>query len=501
MVATPQAESASVSLQNGGLLMLEPVRVPDTTERDSKPDSFGCNRDFRPGKLAASLVSYDPGLPARLDAHEPDTQCDCACYAVEAEFLPRLQSPVSFYLELTADCNSHCSSCGNVFSGPSFRQSTFGAPPPLAEGQWAQVLHKLQPLAYNLRLTGGEPTLHPQFKQITATASDMEIPFTVFTNALWDSPQRLCTHLGNLAAFQGLLVSLHGPTPNTHDAFTGKSGSFIQSLANIHTALRAGLHTSISCVITRHNWNLIEDMVETADEICASSLVFNRLLDPNNGELVPSREELRSAIRTIQDLRNSGRAVKLGNCLPACFVPTEQAGCLAGLAFFTVDPWGKVRPCNHASAVCGDLLHQTVEDVWQSPAFEQWRNAYPEQCGTCLAFSSCRGGCRAQGVNMSHNADPLITRPLKTRSVPKSPDIALYEHARPKGVFARRQEEFGTLLLSQNRLYPVSRTMQRTLESLDGNTTLRQIQANHGQPGLNLVASLYSAGMIELQIP
>ncbi len=102
---------------------------------------------------------------------------------------------------------------------------------------------------------------------------------------------------------------------------------------------------------------------------------------------------------------------------------------------------------------------------------------------------------------MSHNADPLITRPLKARSVTRSLDIALYEHARPKGIFTRRQEEFGTLLLSQNRLYPVSRTMQRTLDSLDGNTTLRQIQAIHGQPGLNLVASLYSAGMIELQIP
>ncbi len=264
--------------------------------------------------------------------------------------MPRLQSPVSFYLELTADCNSHCSSCGNVFSGPRSRQSTIGAPQPLTVRQWAQVLEKLQPLAHNLRLTGGEPTLHPQFGQITATASDMEIPFTVFTNALWDSPQRLCAHLGNLAAFQGLLVSLHGPTPNTHDAFTSKPGSFIQSLTNIHTALGAGLNTSISCVITRHNWNLVEDMVETAEEIRASSLVFNRLLDPYNGELMPTREELRSAIRTVQDLRNSGRAVKLGNCLPACFVSTEQAGCLAGLAFFTVDPWGRVpplQPCQH----------------------------------------------------------------------------------------------------------------------------------------------------------
>jgi hypothetical protein len=101
---------------------------------------------------------------------------------------------------------------------------------------------------------------------------------------------------------------------------------------------------------------------------------------------------------------------------------------------------------------------------------------------------------------MRQVADPLMTQAL-TSLPPRSLDIALYERARPQGAFTRRKEDFGTLLFSQNRLYPVSRHMQGTLDSLDGRTSLLQIKANHGQSGLSLVASLYCAGMIELQIP
>jgi radical SAM protein with 4Fe4S-binding SPASM domain len=445
-----------------------------------------------------SLVPVDPGLPPRTHTINPDTQCDCACFAVEGETIPTLQAPVSFYLELTAACNNRCPSCGNAFLARGTEQE-FGVPPPLAAQQWKQILNKLRPYAYRLKLTGGEPTMHPEFEAIVETISRLNIPFTLFSNGRWQNPEKLCALLKATPCFEGFLISLHGPTPASHKAFTNEPDSFAETLLNARTAVKAGLPVSLSCVITSHNWHLVDDMLRIARRVGAEGVVFNRFLGLDHVGLAATPEELQTAIHSVRALRAAGEPVKFGNCLPECFAPTGQAGCLAGIAFFTLDPWGRVRPCNHVSALCGNLLEQTVEEVWHSPNMELWRNRYPHRCRECAAFATCRGGCRAQAIALNLPADPLMGAPLSLPFVQPGLNLTFYERARPLGHFARLSEEFGTLLILGNRLFPVSRDMQDILDRLDGKSTLRQIESAHGARGMALIASLYQQGMIEIK--
>jgi radical SAM protein with 4Fe4S-binding SPASM domain len=450
-------------------------------------------------QLEVALVPFDPGLPPRLTPADPDAQCDCACFAMEGEAVPPLRAPVSFYLELTPLCNSNCAGCGNVFTERGSQQKTGITPPPLSAGSWAQILKELKPYAYRLKLTGGEPTIHPEFETIVESVSSLQIPFTLFTNGRWQAPERLCSLLNCISCFDGFLVSLHGPTPTAHEAFTGQPGSFAETLTSIRMAIKAKLPVSLSCVITRHNWHLAEEMLKTATQLGADSVVFNRYLGPPTTGLAAGPEELRAAVRSIRALRAAGEHVKFGNCLPACFAPTDQAGCLAGIAFFTVDPWGQARPCNHASLVCGSLVQQSVETIWHSPVMGRWRALYAAQCESCAAFADCRGGCRAQALAYDQEADPLMGPAL--HSPPERPRVrwAFYDQARPVARFARRTEAFGLLLISGNQLFPVSYDRQPIVDTLDGQTTLQQIQAAHGTSGLALVASLYQRGMIDLR--
>ncbi|RPI57555.1 MAG: hypothetical protein EHM56_03475, partial [Chloroflexi bacterium] len=60
------------------------------------------------------LVGHRPTLPPRLATVECDSQCDCACYALEGDEIPLLSAPISFYLELTPECNNRCPGCGNT---------------------------------------------------------------------------------------------------------------------------------------------------------------------------------------------------------------------------------------------------------------------------------------------------------------------------------------------------------------------------------------------------
>ena len=454
---------------------------------------------------AVTLVSYPTAPCAPSAIAEPDSQCDCACYAVEGQELPPLSAPVSFYLELTAACHNRCPACGNVFARGEARVPGSHRPGPRDQGgpelpssAWKEILARLAPYAFRLKLTGGEPTLHPEFEAIAEQVATLDIPFSLLTNGRWLQARRVVDLLKTVPRFEGFLISLHGPDAACHQAFTQTPGSFAGALSGLRLAVEAGLPASLSCVITAHNWRLVDEMLHLGRQLQAESVVFNRYLGPGVGGLAPTSGQLRSAVERVVALRAGGEPVKLGNCLPACFVESDQAGCLAGLAFFTVDPWGRVRPCNHAPLFCGSLLEQTVDQIWHSPGMERWRNSYSPQCQACPALATCRGGCRAEALMEGSAGDPLMRAPLHASEAPAPQPLLLYEQARPVARFVQRAEAFGSLLLCGNRLLPVGAEAGPLLAGLDGRATLRQIEAAHGPPGLSLVGLLYQQGMIEL---
>ena len=471
-----------------------------------------CQADAAPCHPAASplaaprdcpdvqLVPYDPGLPPLLAPADPVSQCDCACYAVEGEDIPTLSAPVSFYLELTPLCSNHCPGCGNVFVQRGSRPAVCTPDPPLSANQWAQVLERIQPHACRLKLTGGEPTTHPEFETILGHVASLGVPFTLFTNGRWPDTAWLIGLLAGLPGFDGCLVSLHGPDAVSHEAFTRTAGSFSHTVGNLRDAAARSLPFSLSCIITHHNWRRADEMVDVAKQLGASSLVFNRYIGPAMPGLTASPEELKAALAQVRRLRARGEPVKFGNCLPTCFAPTGQAGCLAGRAFLTVDPWGRVRPCNHAPLLCGSLLQQPVEEIWASVSLEGWRRWQPPLCSECTAFPTCRGGCHAQALSLGLDADPLTGIALPSASDRPRAELPLFERARPVARYALRPEPFGILLMAGNRLLPVSRRLQPVLDALDGRTTLQEIEAEHGPNSLALVASLYQQGMVELQV-
>ena len=85
-----------------------------------------------------------------------------------------LSQPVFYALELTTACDNHCTGCSNVFSAGRL---------PLSAVDWRRALSGLTSRAHVLKLTGGEPTLHPDFLEIIHAVEETGIPFTLFTNA------------------------------------------------------------------------------------------------------------------------------------------------------------------------------------------------------------------------------------------------------------------------------------------------------------------------------
>lgn len=330
-------------------------------------------------------------------------QGDCACGTSERVALT-CELPVILFLELTSACNNRCAGCSNVFAQASFPV------PPLTSGQWIAMIEQMVSHVRCFKLTGGEPTLYPEFEMVAGCINDLGIPFTLITNGRWRTPDRLLALFRSMDAV-ALLVSLHGPDAPSHEAFSGVLGSFVETVANIRRAAKADLCVSTSTVLTRHNWNRIEEMVAFSQSLGAANVVFNRYIGPSFPVLEATPMQVGQAVQRIGELIDLGEPVRWGTPVPFCSVSHATGGCLAGEAFATVDPWGNLRPCNHAPYVTGSLLTHTIEDVWHSPRMEAWRTLVPAECKGCAAYENCHGGCRAEAM----------LRPALSYSLPRSP--------------------------------------------------------------------------------
>lgn len=439
-----------------------------------------------------------------------DCACDCQCACpTDGLPVPVLSLPVAYYLELTPACNNHCPGCGNVHALPGLpeAQATGGrpdrrltcfqeAPMPLDGPGWGDLIAHLSSHARQFKLTGGEPTLHPDFEAIVGQVERAGIPFALFTNGRWADPDRLIELLARTGAFEGFLISLHGPNADAHEAFSGLPGSFDETVGNVHRATEARLDVAISLVIHRLSFDRVEETLDLALRLGANHLVCNRLIGAPLEGLTPTEAQLRSAISTIESLRAHGKPIRFGNCIPHCFAPSSARGCTAGSTFATVDPWGRVRPCNHAPLVVGDLLSQPVRAIWQGEEMNRWRALLPAGCLRCAALATCHGGCRAQAMLLGQARDPLVGRPLDPASLPPQPELCLFEGLRPLGSFVRRSEGSLDVVLSQNTVVPVPPACISLASRLDGSLTLRQIEGQYGPTALDWVGSLHQEGMV-----
>ncbi|MBU0495977.1 MAG: radical SAM protein [Chloroflexi bacterium] len=399
-----------------------------------------------------------------------------------------LSAPVLYALELTPACTNRCRGCFNSFDRAR-------APLPLAD--WRAILDCIAPHAHRIKLTGGEPTLYPDLPDLVAALQERDLAFSIFTNGDWADPAALLRLLGDTPQFRGFLISLHGATPAAHEFYTQVPGSYQKAVSSIRAAARAGLPVVVSTVLHRHNLDQLGAIVALAGDLGAHHVAFNRYLGPPLADVQPADEALRRAVTEIDALRAAGQPARFGNCVPHCFVASSASGCLSGVAYCTIDPWGNLRPCNHATLQCGNLLEQSLADIWQGEAMNRWRASIPPACHTCAAFSQCHGGCRALAWEQGLPHDPLMTGPVMEPPAPER--ISLDPGWRPIKHCVARPESFGYVLMQGNRIVPVTAAQMTVLEACDGQIDLAAILQRFGAAGVDLVGALAEKGLVQFE--
>ncbi len=299
--------------------------------------------------------------------------------------LSSVKHPSIFTLEVATSCNNACALCANA-EVEIGRKGHFVS-------RYEAIIDKIAPYAQIIRVSGGEPTLHPDFPAIIEKIEESNIPHALLTNARWTKhkPEAIIDLYKNTKNFAGMLVSLHGANKHSHEAFVGIPQAFDETCGNIEFAASSGLTVYTNCVLTKFSCEEIEAVIDLSLGLGAKYIVFNRLIAPTTDTLHPTPAQLMKAIEQIEKLRKSGTPCRIGNSIPPCFATTSHPQSKGGHELCYISPTGGMRPENYYSGkYWGDILKDDLLTVWTTQ--NNQRAQLPENCINCAAASICRGG-------------------------------------------------------------------------------------------------------------
>jgi MoaA/NifB/PqqE/SkfB family radical SAM enzyme len=240
---------------------------------------------------------------------------------------------------------------------------------------------------------GGEPTLHPQFEQITARAHALGLQQGLYT---------LGGHVGALAAsirnqFTWAVVSLDAPDADAYALEKGVPASrFIAARDGIKALVGGRCVVGVSFLLHAKNWHHTSEMLELTRGLGANYATFRPTIDTSPAH--PSvcdadRSWVTDALPTLRALADE-HDVEVS---PVRFIEYRDwtghayQACRGIRLVTSITPDGRVWICPNRRGVpgseLGDLNRESFADIWaRHPG--QWTD-----------FSGCRVMCRLHSVN------------------------------------------------------------------------------------------------------
>ena len=327
------------------------------------------------------------------------------------EGVPRLNS---YYVYMTAGCNLACQHC---WLSPKF-QSNSSTGGHLDYDLFALAVNEGLPLGLShVKLTGGEPLLHPDLIKMVDLIKEKGLRLTIETNGVLLT-KSLAHYLKENSSLAHISVSLDGATPEIHDPFRGVKGCFDEAVQGIRFLVEAGYHPQVIMSIHDGNVDEIEAMVGLAEKLGAGSVKFNLIQPTGRGESMTKGGNVLNIQRLLElgkfiegDLQKH-TTVPLHYSWPMAFHNLQQLmngrGNCDIIGILGILPSGHLAMCGigvQIPELCYGLLGvDRVAEVWSShPVLLRLRDLIPNKlegiCGNCIFRDRCLGACVAQNYH------------------------------------------------------------------------------------------------------
>ena len=333
------------------------------------------------------------------------------------EILPEGVPPLTaLYLYIAGSCNLACRHCWITPNYiPNGKAGNF-----LRLEHVQKAVKEATPLGLNhVKLTGGEPTLHPQFRELVNIVDQAGANISMETNGtLIDSS--LAAFLKDTRNFNFVSVSLDGADAATHESLRLVPGCFDEAVQGIRNLVAVGLAPQIICSLHQGNRDQIGAMVKLANDLGCQSLKFNHIQSNGRGkEMVKTEgisvQELIGIYNYIETELSLSSKIPIHFDIPLAFhskktLLREQGSQCNVLNIIGLLSGGDVSLCGIGVTVpeliYGNIAKDSMSEIWcHSAGLKKLRQIIPGGlqgiCDKCIHKEFCLGACVAANYSAS----------------------------------------------------------------------------------------------------
>jgi radical SAM protein with 4Fe4S-binding SPASM domain len=260
----------------------------------------------------------------------------------------------------------------------------------------------------SIHLTGGEPLLRPElfflldYLDQKSTVEELG----VISNGL-PLDQEVLEKLLGFSKLKKIKVSLDGADANTHDSFRQK-GTFEKVIKNLSLLKREGrFEIILMFTVMKSNFRNLPALIQLCQDLGVDGLILERFIPLGRGSKMPDqtleRDQWKELVETLLEffsMKTDEHEVLPYQAFQVIFRGDETellgAPCIIGRDGLCIMPEGTVFPCRRFPISIGDLLKDSLKQIWEkSEILEKLRRKenLRGQCGRC-ELKDCRG-CRS----------------------------------------------------------------------------------------------------------
>lgn len=313
--------------------------------------------------------------------------------------------PLSGTFELTPVCNMACKMCYVRMT----RQQQEAIAPLRSAEQWLALGQQAADAGMlYLLLTGGEPFLHPQFREIFQGLHRQGLILSINSNGTLID-EKTVAWLQETPPVR-VNVTLYGASNATYERLCGNPNGFTEATRAIQLLREAGISVKLNCSLTPHNAQDLPGIFDFAREnhllVQGTSYMFPPLrrdeTQIGKNERFTAKDAAYYAAQIIRQQNGGEEFIKMlkEKRLPELpqdsnedcpDLPGEGIRCRAGKCSFWVTWNGTLLPCGMFPSGFGVNLDELgFADAWLRTREQSDAIRLPAKCRDCVARDTCK---------------------------------------------------------------------------------------------------------------
>ncbi|MHA1419876.1 MAG: radical SAM/SPASM domain-containing protein [Candidatus Heimdallarchaeaceae archaeon] len=309
-----------------------------------------------------------------------------------------LSAPIDVHFALTNRCPLECKHC--------YKSSSADIENDLSLQEIKKIIDVLSDNhVFSVAFGGGEPFARKDIFDIAQYTSDKGIVPNITTNGYYinENNAEKCKVFGHMH------VSLDLPDEK-FDEIKNK-GAFKAAVNAIDLLNQQGIHIGINCVISRKNFDYLEDLVKFCLSKNIKDISFLRFkpigrADRTYDEMKLSHEQNIKLLPVLKKLTRKYKIITQVDCSMTPMICYHKPnlkmmdffgaqGCEGGNTFIEIKEDGAIRSCSFSNFYGDNVIN--LKEIWDDSKYlTKYRNVLDnliEPCSSCRYVKICRGGC------------------------------------------------------------------------------------------------------------